>query len=272
MVVNRKTIDKLMSLGLSEYESKAYLSLLVSRGVTAYEAARTVGIPTSKIYEVLGRLEARGIVQSLEEEGKKKYIPLDSEQFIRAQKARIETTLDELETDLADIRGARDVSIIWNLKTYEILAENAIDLVGRAEKTILVSVWAEELRILKPFLDKAVLRGVKVALVHFGPPAERVGQLFAHPIEDTLYAEKGGRGFAMVVDGREALIATVSKDSAVEGAWSQNRGFATVAEDYVKHDIYIMKIVSRFDSLLIDTFGPNYARLRDIFSDTEEKK
>lgn len=261
-----------MSLGMSEYEARAYLSLLSSRGVTAYEAARTAGIPTSKIYEVLGRLEARGIVQGQEENGKKKYVPMESDQFIRAQKSRVEAALEELETDLSEIRGARDVSIIWNLKTYEALAEYAIDLAGRAEKTILVSVWAEELRILKPFLDKAVARGVKAALVHFGPPVERVGQLFAHPIEDTLYAEKGGRGFAMVVDGREALIATVSADSAVEGAWSQNRGFATVAEDYIKHDIYIMKIVRRFDSLLIDTFGPGYARLRDIFSDTEEKK
>jgi hypothetical protein len=33
-----------------------------------------------------------------------------------------------------------------------------------------------------------------------------------------------------------------------------------------------MKIVNRFDSLLIDTFGAGYARLRDIFSDTEEKR
>ncbi len=261
-----------MSLGLSEYEAKAYLSLLSAQGVTAYEAARTVGIPTSKIYEVLGRLESRGIVQSMDEDGKKKYVPLESEQFIRTQKSRIDSTLEELESDLSEIRGARDVSIIWNLKTYEALAENAIHLVGRAERTILLSVWPPELRILKPFLDKASARGVKAAVVHFGPPAERVGTVFPHPIEDTLYAEKGGRGFAMVVDGKEALIATVSADSSVEGAWSQNRGFAILAEDYIKHDIYIMKIVSRFDSLLIDTFGPNYARLRDIFTDTEERK
>ena len=33
-----------------------------------------------------------------------------------------------------------------------------------------------------------------------------------------------------------------------------------------------MKIVRRFDQLLLDTFGPKYNKLRDIFSDEEVEK
>jgi sugar-specific transcriptional regulator TrmB len=262
-----------MSLGFSEYEARAYISLLTARGVTAYETAKTAGIPTSKIYEVIDRLEGRGIVQSFEEEGKKKYAPLESAQFIAVQKNRLSSTLEELETELASLRSARDVSIIWNLRTYEALMDTAMGLIEQSGKTLLVSLWARELDTLAPSLEKAVARGVKTAVVHFGSTAHLkggLGQIFAHPIEDTIYAEKGGRGFAMVADGREALMATVLSEGAVEGAWSLNRGFVVLAEDYIKHDIYVMKIVGRFDALLIERFGEGYARLRDIYTDTEE--
>jgi hypothetical protein len=32
-----------------------------------------------------------------------------------------------------------------------------------------------------------------------------------------------------------------------------------------------MKIVRRFDSALVERFGPHYAKLRDIFADEEEQ-
>jgi hypothetical protein len=48
--------------------------------------------------------------------------------------------------------------------------------------------------------------------------------------------------------------------------------FVTLAEDYVKHDIYMMKIVQRFDRQLIDRFGRKYHKLRDIFNDDEVGK
>ena len=94
-------------------------------------------------------------------------------------------------------------------------------------------------------------------------PAQR------HPIENTIYAEKGGRGFVMVADSRECLMGTIT-DGGVQGARSRNPGFVMLAEDYIKHDVYIMKIVERFGDALTRRFGEGYARLRDIYSDEEE--
>jgi hypothetical protein len=111
---------------------------------------------------------------------------------------------------------------------------------------------------------------VRIAVVHFGPHKSALRQIFSHPIEDTLFQEKGGRVLALVADSNEVLIGTIFSDNRVEGAWSSNRGFVTVAEDYIKHDIYIMKIVRRFDRPLVKKFGGKYAKLRDIFRDEEE--
>ncbi|NNM67943.1 MAG: hypothetical protein HKM06_08035 [Spirochaetales bacterium] len=115
---------------------------------------------------------------------------------------------------------------------------------------------------------------MKTALVLFGHEKVAAPQVFLHPIEDTIYEEHGGRGLVVVADGKQALVGTVQAEEGgspgtVEGAWSLNRGWVTLAEDYVKHDVYIMKIVHRLDAELVQRFGHNYALLRDIFSDRE---
>ena len=72
MVVN--IVKKLMRIGFSDYEARAYISLLKMNPATAYEVAKLSGIPSSKIYEVLSKLLERGIALELIESGKKRYI------------------------------------------------------------------------------------------------------------------------------------------------------------------------------------------------------
>ena len=267
-------IDRLMELGLGEYEAKAYLALLESNPVSAYETAKRAGIPTSKVYEVLDRLVARGIVQSYEDGDRKKFVPLDAEQFLDAQSVRLSTTIGELRKGMGDLGKAQAVSLVWNVRDYRSLTDYLGTVIDAANKNLLLSAWAEEIPLVRQAVLAAKARGVQVALVLFGEGnadiADGLGQIFPHPIGDTLYSEKGGRGITAVSDGKQALVATISGAGAVEGAWSRNAGFVTLAEDYVKHDIYIMKIVERFDADLIRKFGDGYRRLRDVFLDTEE--
>ncbi len=268
MVVN-KTIQHIMDLGISENEARAYLALLSVHPATAYETAREAGIPTSKIYQVMDRLEARGMAQAVMAEGKKTYAPMRPDDFIAGQKQRIESTLDTLKSDLARTACSREVSYIWNIRDQAHILERARRMIDESADTLLLSLWGDEAAALEPCLRKAASRGLRIATVLFGGLKFDIGTVFRHPIEDTIYNEKGGRGITVVSDSREALMGTVAVDGAAQGAWSMNEGFVTLAEDYVSHDIYIMKIVSRFDRELIGRFGRNYRLLRDIFSDRE---
>ena len=193
------------------------------------------------------------------------------DEFIEGRKSYFDETLDDLKENLPGIKKSEGVSFIWNIYEYDYLMDKAKRMIHNAEKEVMLSVWREEFEILENGLTDVEKRGVQVAIVHFGIPEKQIGQLFQHPIEDTIYNEKGGRGFTLVCDGKTGLVGTVSKDLQVEGAWSRNMGFITLAEDYIKHDIYIMKIVKRFDPDLISTFGKNYFHLRNIYDDREEQ-
>ena len=53
---------------------------------------------------------------------------------------------------------------------------------------------------------------------------------------------------------KEVLMGKMdSKETEV--IWSMNEGLVMMAEDYIRHDIYVMKTVSRFDPLLRKKFG-----------------
>jgi sugar-specific transcriptional regulator TrmB len=268
-MVDNNIIPEFMKLGLSEYEARAYLSILHNNPVTAYETGKASGIPTSKVYEVLKKLVIKGIVSIAEEGRTRQYIPLAPDEFLDKHKKMTERIIDSLRVELSRIQEKQVFSHIWNINDYNYLMDKVKHAIEGASRTILLSLWKEEMALIEEHLRNALGKGVKVVIVHFGSPKVKIGQMYPHPIEDTIYQEKEGRGFIAVIDSREILSGAIFQNLMVEGAWSMNRGFVTLAEDYIKHDIYIMKIMKRFDRTLKERFGVKYAKLRDIFTDEE---
>jgi HTH-type transcriptional regulator, sugar sensing transcriptional regulator len=258
---------ELQELGFSEYEAKTYLSLLRESPATAYEVGKSSGVPTSKVYEILKKLVEKGILSVIDEGKTKKYVPIEPGELLDRYKTRTEKVVDNLRNRLATVKGQKELSYIWNIHEYEYLVDKAKRMIDGSGVSVLISIWKEEFTFLDDAIRDALQRKVAVAVVHFGFPVLRLGQMYRHPIEDTIYQEKGGRGIVIVVDSKEVLMGTVLKDNKVEGAWSMNRGFVTLAEDYIKHDVYMMKIVRRFHGPLRKRFGSTYEKLRDIFKD-----
>lgn len=258
--------SRLIQMGLSEYESRAYTALLKESPSTAYEIAKNSGIPTSKVYEVIKRLESRQMVQVIHGERSRMFIPQPIDEFLEDFRVAMEENIEVLKGEMKDLKGGIDISYTWHIKDYDGLIRKARRMLDAAERTILLSIWQAEVDVLGKSIIDAEARGVKVAVVHYGVSNLKIKQLYKHPIEETIYARRGTRGVTLVTDSREALIARVD-GKKTEAIWSMNEGFVIMAEDYIRHDIYVMKIISRFDPLLKEKFGHRYERLMDIHTD-----
>jgi sugar-specific transcriptional regulator TrmB len=271
MVDMRSLVGNLMYTGLSEYEARVYVAFLKKSPATAYEAAREAGVPTSKVYETVARLEQKGVLTPFgdEEARSRRYVPQSAEEYMHTSRQIMDRTLEVLGREFQEIRTQTPVSFIWNISEYDALMDRVRRMVLKSERTLLISLWREEADRIGGLIGEASARGVRTACVHYGQPGIDAGQVFMHPIGKTLYDEKGGRSIVVVSDSGEAVIGTVKEDGSAEGAYSSGRGFVDLAEDYVKHDIYMMKVISRFDPHLKERFGPRYEMLRDVFSDRE---
>lgn len=269
IVVNsmmKAAIIKLSQLGFSEYEAKAYIALLKEHPLTAYEIAKKSGIPTSKIYEVIRKLENRHTIQSIHGERSKIFIPMPPEEFIQGFRSTIEDNLQAVKDELKDIKTGMDTSYTWHIKEYDGLIHKARRMLDTARSSILLSIWPPEINLLSESLYSAEERGVKIAVVHYGAASVKIKQLYIHPIEDTVFTDKGVRGLSMVVDSKEALNGIIVSNKA-EAIWSMNEGFLIMADGYIRHDIYQMKTMKRLNPLLKKIFGERYEKLRDVYTD-----
>tara|TARA_R110002072_G_scaffold1369_7_gene11375 strand:- start:67988 stop:68797 length:810 start_codon:yes stop_codon:yes gene_type:complete len=262
-----KALDLLQQLGFTANESKAYIALLEAQPSGAYDIGKRSGIPSSKIYETLNKLLRKGIVRLSDSNvaDKPLYVALPPDALTDQLNQQIKHRTQALLPLLSTLKSSQEPDFIWPLANHDDLVEKAVGLVQSAQNTILISCWKEELSWIKADLVAAEAQNVLIALVHFGTPEVSIGATYHHPVEQTLYAEKGGRGFTLVVDGEAVVIASISESEKFDASWSRNKAFVTVAEDYVKHDVYITKVTRFLDEPLVARFGADYEQLRNIF-------
>jgi sugar-specific transcriptional regulator TrmB len=262
-----KATNLLQQLGFSSYESKAYLGLLTCHPATAYEVAKASGVPTSKIYETLGKLTTKGIVQPSEPHDKltQLYVALKPEDFLQQIKESTISRANALLPLLEAVNEGPENDYIWHLPSFDALVSKVVSILSQAQHSILISCWAEELNWMKLDLLKAEARGLNIAFVHFGITTEKIGATYCHPVEKTLYQEKGGRGLTLVVDNHIVLIGNFKENGLLDASWSKNHTFVTVAEDYIKHDVYITKVTRFLNQEMLARFGKDYEQLRNIF-------
>jgi len=272
MVVNKAmemVVNKLKQVGFSENEAKAYIALLGENPLTAYEIAKNSGIPTSKIYEVIRKLEKKLTVQSIHGERSKMFIPMPPDEFILNFRVEIDDKLHAVRNELKDIKTGMDTSYTWHIKDHGGLILKAKRILDTAQENIILSIWPDEIKLLAGPLEEAASRNLKIAMLHYGPASLKIKQTYIHPVKETLFVEKGARGFTLVVDSKEALNARITGRNT-EAIWSMNEGFVVLAENYIRHEIYQMKIMKRFDPLLRKEFGERYEGLLDIYNDEKQ--
>ena len=91
----------LRDLGLSEYEERAYRSLLETGPTTAKELSRTSDVPMGRIYDVLNSLETHSLVRSQAASRPKKYVAVESEtaldRLLESKKSELEQRAEQYE-------------------------------------------------------------------------------------------------------------------------------------------------------------------------------
>ncbi len=92
----------LRDLGLSEYEARAYRSLLRTGPTTAKELSRTSEVPMGRIYDVLNGLEQHQLVRSQAAGRPKKYVAVEPQvgldRLLAAKKEQLEAKANQYES------------------------------------------------------------------------------------------------------------------------------------------------------------------------------
>jgi sugar-specific transcriptional regulator TrmB len=214
-------VEQLGKTGFTEYEAKVYVALQRVSPATGYQLAKESGVPRSTIYEVLGKLIARGAVVTQSFGDMVRYAPVPPDLLLDRMRHEFEDTLDELA------QGFKHATVTpvapgqtWNIAGRENILAQAREMIDRAQNEIAVAVGDDDqLDDVINWLQQAKTRKVGVTIISPVPHAASNLTVVVHPQGEHLRRALG-HGLTLVIDGREALIGEV--DRSESAAWTTN--------------------------------------------------
>lgn len=236
--------DRLVRIGFSEYEAKAYIALLRENPATGYQLAKLSGVPRSMIYEALGKLVVRGAAMTLRKGETTHYAAVPPEEFLEQLHRDHEELVDALKDDLAGLASPLDLEYVWNFEGHGSVVAKAEEMILQARHTIYLALVPATFEELEPVLSDAVGRGVRVVIYTTGEldlPDARV--VVAHVSEETL-GQARGLGLILSIDGEEVLIGEWLQATHARASWTNSPVLVFIAEHHLRTDLYLPRLLS----------------------------
>lgn len=235
-------VDKaLREIGLTEYESLAYLALVKSGELTAGKVSEVTSIPYSKVYSVLDSLDRKGWVE-IKGGRPRHYYPRSPVEAIRAARLREENRFNQVRelivSELQPLYEQRDVKEkpeIWIIRGVENIVSTVNEILQKVQRELMVAIPEIPLEFSPEVLQTLELLRDRRVDIHLLTTKELITALkhnIAHIAEIRVRDELFGGG--VVVDGKETLL-FLGEDVAEKqnlAIWSDHVGLTMIARIY----------------------------------------
>jgi sugar-specific transcriptional regulator TrmB len=238
--VSNEARAALKEVGLTEYETRAYLHLLHIGATTASQISEAAEVPYSKIYEVLNSLERKGWVEA--RAGRpRRYYPKSPVEAFEATRLRLENTMEDWRHSVAEDlqplferRAIREKPDVWILRgDFDAIAKLK-ELIGEARSELMVAVPALTkplVDVVLPILSNIINPNVKVMIMlskDQNTNTSMLSELGEIRKRDSMF------GGGVIADGHQALLILGEKKPSLI-IWSDHIGLVKFAKDYFQY-------------------------------------
>ncbi len=250
-VVSELVEKAMRDIGLTEYETQAYLSLLSSGEDTAETVSQRSSIPYTKVYSVLESLEERGWVEH--GNGRpRKYYPRSPIDAMRSEQITLEKRFDESQNliiaelqPLYERKEVKEIPELWIVRGEVNSFNKIVELLEKATKEIMLAIptLSEELLVQYPdiahkifsFKHKVMDTSIKVKVLTTEKMKPLIDLSDLGVAEVRLCEEMFGGG--VVIDGHETilfldLVVPHGPDTAI---WSAHETLTSISKIYFEH-------------------------------------
>lgn len=173
--------ESLRRIGLTSYESDAYLALLKTRELTAEEISKMTSVPITRVYGTLEQLMQKGFARTVESRPKKFHAISPEEakrEYLTHVRRNFETNLLMMEETMRDLQRqvepiyveshlqVKAEELVESLEDLRVMEQRTSEYVKEASKEVLISTalfsWLPK---LKPQLRNVLARGVNVKIL-----------------------------------------------------------------------------------------------------------
>ena len=144
-------IEKLQRLGLTKYESLAYITLLKLGPSKATDITKESGIPHTRVYDVLSSLHRKGFVDVMQGTPRL-YKPVNPEVVLEKIKEEIVQDIEALKESFLELYRevhGEELPEIWTIQGFDNTLERAEYVIRSAKHEALINTPLEFLELLK---------------------------------------------------------------------------------------------------------------------------
>jgi HTH-type transcriptional regulator, sugar sensing transcriptional regulator len=240
-------VEELQRLGFSQYEARAYVSLLTHAPVTGYELSKRSGVPRSMVYETLGKLIDHGAAHIVPTEPVM-YAPVPAAVLVDRFRQSTSDTLGYLERELGALERSPEIDVISHVRGESQIDAEVVSIIDQAKSELWLGVWGPQVDLLRSPVERALARDVTVFSVLFGDDTSELGWTFRHSYmaPDVVQKRLGGHLTIAARDGEEVVIAEYIESGSSWAVKTRDPALVLIATDYVRHDIMFDVIVPDF--------------------------
>ena len=256
----------LKKYGFAESEIKVYTTLLSYGPLNGYEASKKSSVARSKVYGVLANLENKGLVLSASGEKSTTYKAESPEKIINLLKQGVHNDCDMLEDLFKKYDEPVDDEAIWNITESGTIVYKLKELIKSAKSDIYLQIWKEELDDeIEQLLLEREKEGLNVKVVLYDSDKKYVSKLkyvYKHGFEEEKINELSRRWINIIVDNEAMLYGAKRNNIDVSGIYTKNKSMVFFANEYIRHDIYCLKMIEIVEK--IDADNEEVKNIRDI--------
>ncbi len=202
-------VDLLQQIGLNKYEAEAYYTLLTHGALTGYEVGKYSQVPGSRSYEILERLQEKGL--ALVQPGDPpRYRAQDPQDVFARFRSTMETTLQTLSASLAALTQADKASEFWVVRGRQQVLVQARSMIAQAQTSLDLVLPAD--CDMDEELVQAAVRGCRIVR--------------------TVAASSDESVLLLIKDGREGLVGTLTPPDACQAVLSSNAALLEALRGY----------------------------------------
>jgi HTH-type transcriptional regulator, sugar sensing transcriptional regulator len=170
MVLSRETMEALEIVGLTDYETRAYVALTSLISADATKISESANIPRSKVYQVLKSLVKKEFIEMIK--GKPlKFTVIPPHDVFHRSSAHIKNRLELAEAELNNIYESEIPQVpapIWLLHGKQKIINKELELISRSENSIFIMgglMFPEEPSLIKEHLKKKLKKNVEIKVL-----------------------------------------------------------------------------------------------------------
>ncbi|NTW04292.1 MAG: TrmB family transcriptional regulator, partial [Oscillochloris sp.] len=139
-IVSDTLLETLGRLGFSLYESRVYCALLQQSPCNGHEVSKASGVPPSKVYETLQRLQAKGAVLVYHSEPVR-YAAVPYHTVLDGLRRRFTADMEFAETNLGALPVSHDPGLTWSLQQRASILSTCVQAIQSAQRVIYAALW-----------------------------------------------------------------------------------------------------------------------------------